>query len=146
MAGTGTPIRAVVFDLWGTLIPFPATAAREIVARMADALSAPEESFARVWADDFDQRATGDLEASVRRVCAALGLDAPDGLVRRALEVRIAFHRSRFHPRTDAVATLGKLRRQGMKLGLITDCSSEVPGLWAASGSLHSSTPLSSPA
>jgi len=84
-----TPIKVVIFDLWGTLIPFPAAKAIEIVTRMAAALAAPADAFARAWADDFDGRTTGALEASLHRVCLALRLDAPERcLLRRATRCR----------------------------------------------------------
>ncbi len=128
-SASGTP-KAVIFDLWGTLIPFPAAKATELVARMAAALAAPADAFARAWAGDFDRRTTGALEASLRRVCLALQLDAPSERLAAALEERVAFHRACFEPRPDALKTLERLRYRGLKLALITDCSSEVPMLW----------------
>jgi putative hydrolase of the HAD superfamily len=36
-------------------------------------------------------------------------------------------------PRPDAVATLGSLRSRGLRLGMISNASSELSGLWAES-------------
>jgi len=124
-------LRCVIFDVWGTLVPFPIAAAAEIVARMADALSVRRELFAGVWANDFDTRATGDLEASLRRVCRTLELDPTDTTIGQALDQRIAAHRAWFIPRPSAVATVAELRRRGFRLGVITDCTTE--DLWAES-------------
>lgn len=125
--------QAVIFDLWGTLVPFQAAAAAQLVETMAEPLSVPADAFARVWAADFDRRATGDLEDSLRRVCRTLGAAPPDAAIAEALLRRISFHRACFTPRPDAAPTLGEFRTLGLKLGLITDCSSEVPELWASS-------------
>lgn len=47
-----------------------------------------------------------------------------------AAQTRVAFIRSALVPRPDAIATLTRLKARGHKLGLIADCSSEVPALW----------------
>jgi len=44
--------------------------------------------------------------------------------------VRVEYTRRELAPRPDAVATLTRLKEAGLKLGLISDCSSEVPLLW----------------
>jgi hypothetical protein len=62
-----TPIQAVIFDLWGTLIPFPAAKATELVARMAAPLGAPADAFARAWAGDFTAPASSHGPTGWRR-------------------------------------------------------------------------------
>ncbi len=74
-----------------------------------------------------------DLELSLRSVCRSLGVHPTQQMVTRAITHRIGFHRSLFTPRPDALATTSALRESGHRLGLISDCSSEVPTLWASS-------------
>lgn len=126
-------MRAVIIDLWDTLVPYPAAAAARLVAAMAEPLAVPAEAFASAWYADFDVRATGEIAESLHRVCRNLGVTPSDQVVADVLSRRIALHRASFIPRPDAVATLGELRALGLKVGMISDCSSETPELWAES-------------
>lgn len=124
---------AVIFDLWGTLIDWPSNDASAALSRMAQAVGADPSHFAKAWAAACAARWTGDLELSLRSVCRSLGLHPTQETVIAAITHRIQFHRSLFTPRPDALATVSALRESGHKLGLISDCSSEVPTLWASS-------------
>lgn len=126
-------MRAVIFDLWDTLVPYPAAAAARLVAAMAEPLAVPAEAFASAWYADFDGRATGEIAESLHRVCRSLAVTPSDEVIADVLSRRIALHRASFTPRPGAVATLGEVRALGLKVGLISDCSSETPELWAES-------------
>jgi len=123
--------RAVIFDLWGTLVPVDDAAwTSRVLPAMARACSAPATVFAERWRASFDQRVTGDLESNLRSVCASMGIGIEDVAVQKAIALRVAFHRRSFVPRPDGQATLRQLREAGFRIGLISDCSSEVPDLW----------------
>jgi len=127
-------LEAVIFDLWGTLVPYPPAEMRMVVDGMAAIVAAPPEAFAGAWRAAFASRATGSpLEQSLQDICRTLGVDAPPSAIADALAFRLTAHRALFRPRPDAAATLEQLRARGLRLGLITDCTGDVPGLWAAS-------------
>jgi putative hydrolase of the HAD superfamily len=119
---------AVVFDLWNTLVVWPHDDGRNIYSRMADHVGVPHDRFNEAWTALYDQRATGPLEPSVQAVCERLGVgeDAVESLI----GVRIDFTRDVLVPREGAAAVLEELRRRGVRLGLISVCSEEVPRLW----------------
>jgi putative hydrolase of the HAD superfamily len=50
--------------------------------------------------------------------------------IAQARTLRWEFTRRWLQPRSDAIETLSRLRQMGLKIGLISDCSSEVPGIW----------------
>jgi fructose-bisphosphate aldolase class II len=83
----------VLFDLWGTLIPFPHAVWDEVLAQSASALDANPEEFLTAWHADYANRAVGDLESSLRRVCQQeiVGVAMPglvpvmDGVAMRAV-------------------------------------------------------------
>ena len=52
-------------------------------------------------------------------------------VMRQAAEHRLDYTRVCLAPREGAVETLRALRAGGLKTGLLTDCSSEVPRLWS---------------
>jgi putative hydrolase of the HAD superfamily len=91
------------------------------------------DAFEAAWSDDHSGRWVGDLEASVRRVCATLEIADTDTLVPELLRLRSAASTATFVPRADAVETLTTLRNDGLRIGLITNCASDVPELWDAS-------------
>jgi putative hydrolase of the HAD superfamily len=126
---------AVVFDLWNTLVIWPSDDDRNFYRLMADQVGIDHDRFTDAWAELYETRATGPIEPSVRAVCERLGVsdDHVDGLV----SVRVDFTREVLVPRPGALEVLDELRRRGLRLGLISVCSEEVPVLWEA-------TPLAS--
>jgi putative hydrolase of the HAD superfamily len=120
--------RAVVFDLWDTLVVWPQDEWHNFYGRMADALGIEHERFTEAWVEQYDVRATGPLEPSVHAVCKQLGLDG--ARVQNLISMRVDWTRETLVPRPGAVEVLEELRRRGYRLGLISVCSEEVPSLW----------------
>jgi len=118
--------RAVVFDLWNTLVVWPADA--QLYERMARSVGMESDHFSEAWSAAYDARATGPLEQSVRTVCNGLGLG--DEHVPALIDVRLDFTRTTLVPRDGALDVLDELRGRGYRLGLISVCSEEVPQLW----------------
>lgn len=122
--------RAVVFDLWQTLVAFPTESANALYGQMADAVGAPRERFQEVWFSGRSVRERGPLVDSVRWVFDELGLDADPAVI---VTLRRDWTRNALVPRADALSTVAELRRRGHALGLITVCSEEVAQLWEES-------------
>ena len=125
--------RAVIFDLFGTLID--SLSAREherVVSDMATVLSAPDDSFARLWIQMYDERAVGVLttRTCIERICSILGLRPQDGQVALAARQRLDLIRRALTPRPGATETIAQLKALGYKTGLISDCPEEVAILW----------------
>jgi putative hydrolase of the HAD superfamily len=112
--------RAVVFDLWETLAAWPRDdpAHAELVGSVG--MTLPE------WAaaDQRDRRWTG----SFRAYLDWLGVDGD--LAARAVEERTEMTRRSLVPIDGAVRLLDELRARGLRLGLISNCSSEVADVW----------------
>jgi putative hydrolase of the HAD superfamily len=124
--------RAVIFDLWNTLIPFDHELERRELVAIADAFGVAPGEFKREWRSGYERRLVSDLRGSFDRVCRSLGVTRA-GAVDEAFRLRIEMHREMFVPREDAVATLKELHARGYLTGLLTNCSSEVPELVAES-------------
>jgi putative hydrolase of the HAD superfamily len=126
--------QAVIFDLFGTLIPnFSEREYHEVVRQMASILDAPEETFWQLWKNTFNERALGilpDLESQITQVCRNLSLQIGQDKVREAVRLRFNYEKAAIIPRPDAIQTLAALTFDGIKTGLISDCSSEVPAIW----------------
>jgi putative hydrolase of the HAD superfamily len=117
-------IRAVVFDLWDTLVEFPAREAEVLKSRLAELTILDPDEFERRWRDGYRASQTGPLADSYR----ALGL--PDEHLADHVAARHAFGRTALRLRPGARETLAALRDRGIRLGLITVCSEEVPTAW----------------
>ena len=126
--------KAVIFDLFGTLIDTSSRAEYErVLAQMAVVLKAPREEFTRLWFDTFDLRTTGALtspEGNIKHICQQLKVTFTDDQLKRASAIRFTFTVDSLVPRPDTLATLGFLKANSYRVGLITDCSSEVPAAW----------------
>src|SRR4051794_32431260 len=124
------PIRAVVFDLFGTLIDdSPPADYGEFLTETARVLDTDPERFLEVWRAYDLQRYTSPIESCFEAICGELGVTD----YARALELRKERLRDLLVPRPDAVATLQELRRRGVRLGMISNASSEMSGLWIGS-------------
>jgi putative hydrolase of the HAD superfamily len=111
-------VKAVVFDLWDTLAAWP----HEDMAPLFAAVGmTPEEWTAP---DHRDLRWTGSFQAYLD----SLGI-GPDAAA-AAFELRREMTRRSLVPMEGAVETLDGLRAAGLRLGLISNCSSEVGELW----------------
>jgi putative hydrolase of the HAD superfamily len=133
-----TAFDAVVFDLYGTLVPeFGRTAFFESVRAMAELLGCDVDAFEREWGRTAVLRQTGGypdgMAGNVRAICSTLGVDVDDAALAHALEPRTEMYRRFFHPRPGAVETVSELHRRGYPIGLISMCAPDTPALWNAS-------------
>jgi putative hydrolase of the HAD superfamily len=132
------PVRAVVFDLFGTLVDnVKPDEWMAFLKAAAKALAVPYKPFAIRWnRDTHAQRNTGEfatVEASLEHVCQSLGVEPePMGLM-EATRLRWDFSERGMKPRPEALDTLRRLKQRGLKLGLISDCTIEVPELFEES-------------
>jgi putative hydrolase of the HAD superfamily len=123
-------IRAVVFDLFGTLIDDSSPADYgTFLHETADALGTDRDRFGTLWESHDVARYTGPIEDCFQSICAEL--EVTD--FSRALALRLERLRGLLVPRPDAVSTLQELRRRGFHLGMISNASSELSALWAES-------------
>jgi putative hydrolase of the HAD superfamily len=127
---------AVIFDLFGTLVDnMPHEEFKRALTTMAGSLGAPTEGFIHMWDVTWPLRSIGKLptaESAIRHICNQLGVAPNDEQVQQAASIRFDFSRRSLVPRHDSVETLTRLKAEGYKLGLISDCTAEVALLWPA--------------
>ena len=113
-------MRAVIFDLWETLVDWDQVRAARMFDDMAGRLGLTVDEFRARW----DTRENPRYIAPIREALHAIGVDeeAHDDIC----EIRLAYNRETLVPRAGVVETLQELRRRGYLLGLITVCSEEV--------------------
>jgi putative hydrolase of the HAD superfamily len=131
-------IRAVIFDLYGTLVPeFPHEDFYASIDHMASVLGADREAFLAGWNATVVERQTGvytTMDENVLAICEAMGMPEPKAdVVTQALKRRAQIYDTWFHPRDGAIETLTELRARGFPLALISMCAPDTPPMWEAS-------------
>ena len=117
--------RAVVFDLFETLVDYDDTRSREFSAEVARVCGRDPTEFHEVWIAGRPVREIGPMAPYLE----SLGLD--EEATREFLERRRAFSRQVLgRPRHGAVETLRELRDRGLRTGLITVCSEDTADVW----------------
>ena len=126
--------QAVIFDLFGTLVDnFSRTEHKSILSDMALVLGTPVESFMDVWFDTFTMRCVGDIKTTTENItyiCNRLNIFPNSRQLEAAATIRFNYTQKSLVPKNSVIDTLVSIKKQGHKLGLISDCSSEVPLIW----------------
>jgi len=117
-------VRAVIFDLWDTLVEWPSAEAAVLKRGVADHAGLAADEFELRWRESYRASQTGPLAA----VYLALGV--PDEHVEGHVAAAHAFARRVLRLRDGAREAIAELRRRGMKVGLISVCSEDVPAAW----------------
>ena len=129
-------IRAVVFDLWGTLVLLPRGRRDAVIPAMAADLGVEASAFAAAFRESYVERftgATGSIEDTVDELAVRCGGSPSRAAVARAAARRLELIRSSLVAGDEALSVLDELRARGFRLGLVTDCSVETPTLWLQS-------------
>lgn len=135
MTGLTDGAAAVIFDFFGTLTPVSpdqvwATNAR----RLADALGVPADALVAALDESFPERITGalgDVRQTLLVIAGRLGARPSDDQLDEASRVRREIQESMFALRPEALPVIRRLRAAGLKIGLLSDCTSELPDAWA---------------
>jgi putative hydrolase of the HAD superfamily len=129
MQDPGVAIRAVVFDLWDTIVEFVPDESDAHNRRVAERLGVPYERFAEVWygEDLMRSRNVGPLAECFGAACRTLGVEAD---VEELVGWRRDLTRRALVGRDGLADTLNELRARGVKVGLISNCTEEVAELW----------------
>jgi putative hydrolase of the HAD superfamily len=135
----GSPPRfeAILFDLFGTLIPTGDRASRvRHLTEMAEVLDVEPAAFAAQWLDTFDERARGtfgNIEETIYRLAGALGRNPSREEVHRAANIRLRFSRELLDSCGPILPEIDALRSAGFRMAIVSDASEETPRLWATS-------------
>jgi len=126
-------MRAVIFDLYETLITENHPEWSE-TPTLAQRLGLDEEFCRREWRARYQARMTGALPdhgAVLREICQAAGATPSRGLIDRLVaERRQAKARPFERVESEMVDLLQTLRRRGLSVGLITNCTDEEVAAW----------------
>jgi putative hydrolase of the HAD superfamily len=126
---------AVVFDLFGTLTGFESERNAHAVI-LADELGIPVEELTAQMFATYDERArgkSGGVRDQIVTLVERLGGSLSPQALERALEIRMASQAALLRPRSGAIEVLTALRAHGLGIGVLSDCTNEIPELWSSS-------------
>jgi putative hydrolase of the HAD superfamily len=126
-------IRAVIFDLFGTLVDEFVSSVGRMNEEVAAALKVPLETFAAHWRQISDMRTMGvfqTVEESIEYICTVMNAQVTAEQLAEAVAIRLRYTRRALEPKPNAVATIRRLKAQGYKLALLSNCSIEIPIVW----------------
>ncbi|HEU4772427.1 MAG TPA: HAD-IA family hydrolase [Candidatus Udaeobacter sp.] len=124
---------AVIFDFYGTLVDDFASSVGQTHGEFVKALPVLPESFREFWKQTTEMRVIGafqTVEASIEYVCDLLGAVLTAEQLTRAVELRLQSIKRTLSPRANALETLARLKNDGYKIALLSNCSIEIPILW----------------
>lgn len=124
--------RAVIFDLWYTLVTWPEAESQAFRSRWSAALGVEPQQLDEVWSRPgaYERRESGPLVAALESVQAALGAG---GDVDEVLGWRLDMARRALAPDPGVISTLCELRSRGIATGLISNCTEDVALVWGES-------------
>ncbi|MCY3989720.1 MAG: HAD family hydrolase [Caldilineaceae bacterium] len=131
------PYRAVIFDLFGTLVcSFTRREYDRVNAQMAAAVSIPYAEFWRLMGETLHDSCLGrysSFEHLISNICSRTGVHADKAQIAQAAAFHYEFVANAIAPEPEVLEALCKLKERGYRLGLISDCAPPVPLLFPQS-------------
>jgi putative hydrolase of the HAD superfamily len=125
---------AVIFDFFGTLTPVsPPQAWADNAAKIAAAMGVPAAALDAALRQSFPERITGalgDVRQTIAVLASRLGVQLTDAQLDASMRIRREVQEGMFTFRPEVVPVLTELRDRGLKIGVLSDCTSELPDAW----------------
>ena len=131
--------RAIIFDLYGTLVDDLRNPRRQEVkyrrwkSETAAILRVPTEDFTWAWLETVPEQSIGKVEGNhvpYELICSILNVNASDEQLEEAVAIGLEYIRCALRPREGTLTTLEKLRDAGIGTGLISNCLGDTSDLW----------------
>jgi putative hydrolase of the HAD superfamily len=125
--------RALVVDLFGTVVPkWSSALSDDARRRMAELAGIDEAIFREAWKTRRWDRELGRITAqeSIAEILEAWAPDASTGAVSHLIEVWNQHVSRQLQPRADVLSTLGIARAAGLPIGLVSNAGATVPALF----------------
>jgi len=128
--------KAFVFDLFGTLVNvFEKQVYNSLIEEMSNTLNIDYEDFYKFWnIDTYDERMIGkynNIYENIESILEKNNLVRLDKDILNAVKIRSIFVKKSMELHRECLFdTLANIKERGFKIGLISDCSPDVPEVW----------------
>ena len=131
------PCKAVIFDLYGTLVGnFSRKAYDQVQVQMAEILSVPYPKFWQTMGETLKDRTLGNHRSAADtliEVCRRLDAKVDSTQLDQIVALKYEFTRKSIIPEPEVLKALSLLQHKGFHTGLITNCNTDVPLLFPKS-------------
>ncbi|MDN5305135.1 MAG: putative hydrolase of the superfamily [Fusobacteriaceae bacterium] len=128
--------KAFIFDLFGTLVEvFEKEDYTKLLEDMSEIIDVPKKDFIRYWNNEvYQERMTGKFESVekiIEFIINEIGLRRTEKQIEKAAQLRMDFTRKALNlTRKDLIVVLENIKARGYRIGIISDCSPDVPIVW----------------
>ncbi len=125
--------QAVLFDLFGTLVPFSPKAHDQVLSALATTLHLPTGAFTRAWEASFVDQEVGvypTLEATLEYICQGLAHERSLQELSEAARQYRTFQQRLLVAPPEVVALLQRLHAAGKPIGVLSNCPLVVAQVW----------------
>lgn len=128
--------KAFIFDLFGTLVDVSEKRGyNTLVEEMSKALNIDFEDFYKYWnIDTYDDRMIGKFKSiydNIKYILEEKQLERSEKEISDAARIRSDFVKKALElKRVSLFETLSNIKKRGFKIGLISDCSPDIPEVW----------------
>jgi putative hydrolase of the HAD superfamily len=126
-------MKAVIFDLFETLVSFSLDEYNRVLVSMAEHMGKEPGVFVTSWHGSWASHEIGSFRNLSHYVFAVAGPVASDSALKEAIAMHEVFQKQVLIPHPETVTILKSLKNAGYKIGLITNCPIETPKLWPES-------------
>lgn len=124
------PYKAIVFDLYGTLVGnFSRKKYDQVQEQMAKVLNVPYQKFWQTKAETVKDRSLGHLtvEENITEIGRRLDVKVDSAQIDKIIAFGNEFTKTSLIPEPEVIEGLAELKQCGFLIGLITNCNSSVP-------------------
>ena len=126
--------KAIIFDLFGTLVDsYDLVGYASALRETSSILKLQHNDFMKVWNETRVKRTTGvfkSFEENLVYICRELNIPVKKFDINLAKMVRMDYIGLTLAPRQYVIETLAELKKEGYKMALVSNCSSETPVIW----------------
>jgi putative hydrolase of the HAD superfamily len=126
-------MKAVIFDLFETLVSFSLDEYNQVLASMAERMGKEPDVFVSSWHRSWPSHETGAFRNLADYIFAVAGPVASNSALKEASAMHEVFQKQVLIPDPETVTILKNLKNTGFKIGLITNCPIETPEFWPES-------------
>ncbi len=127
---------AVLFDLFGTLVPSPpAHGYRDVVDSIAGIAGVPTDEFFPRWMSVNDGRLNGSFgssEGEIGHVTELFDITLSDDQMGESVGLRRDAMAKWLNPKPGCVEMLRRLAQSDINVALVSDCVFDVPAVWTS--------------
>jgi len=128
--------KAVIFDLFGTLVfdRFSSRHFEDLMSHLASKMGGSQERMRECWKATFKNRVVGDYPSitdNFSQIAQQEGWTVSSTVLDEMKSYFYEFTFQSMTPGPGALELLTACRQKGLKVGLMSDCSLAVPGVWS---------------